>query len=84
MSAWSQLVKDASLPAIVAGSIATLISFAGPLVLVFQAAQGMPHALLESWVWTISIGSGLLGIALSLRYTVPVVIAWSAPGSARC
>ncbi|MEM5316363.1 benzoate/H(+) symporter BenE family transporter [Paraburkholderia sp. JHI869] len=82
MNAWSQLMKDASLPAIVAGSIATLISFAGPLVLVFQAAQGMPHALLESWVWTISIGSGLLGIVLSLRYKVPVIIAWSAPGSA--
>lgn len=82
MSALSRLLKDASLPAIVAGGIATLISFAGPLVLVFQAAQGMPHTLLESWVWTISIGSGFLGIVLSLRYRVPVVIAWSAPGSA--
>ncbi|TDV11738.1 benzoate/H(+) symporter BenE family transporter [Paraburkholderia caballeronis] len=82
MSAWKQLVHDASLPALVAGCIATLISFAGPLVLVFQAAQGMPHALLESWVWTISIGSGVLGIVLSLRYRVPVVVAWSAPGSA--
>ncbi|HEY4801954.1 MAG TPA: benzoate/H(+) symporter BenE family transporter [Paraburkholderia sp.] len=82
MNPVSRLVRDASLPAIVAGSIATLISFAGPLVLVFQAAQGMPHTLLESWVWTISIGSGFLGIVLSLRYRVPVVIAWSAPGSA--
>ncbi len=77
-----QLLKDLSVPTIVAGCIATLISFAGPLVLVFQAAQGMPHALLESWVWTISIGSGVLGIALSLRYKVPVIVAWSAPGSA--
>lgn len=82
MSTWKALLNDASLPAIVAGSVATLISFAGPLVLVFQAAQGLPHALLESWVWTISIGSGLLGIVLSLRYKVPVVVAWSAPGSA--
>ena len=65
-----------------AGCIATLISFAGPLVIVFQAAQGLPHALLESWVWTIAVGSGVLGIVLSLRYKVPVVIAWSAPGSA--
>ena len=82
MSAVSQLAKDASLPAIVAGAVATPISFAGPLVLVFQAAQGMPHALLESWVWTISIGSGFLGVVLSLRYRVPIVVAWSAPGSA--
>jgi len=36
----------------------------------------------SSWVWAISIGSGVLGIFLSLRYKVPLVIAWSAPGSA--
>lgn len=76
------LFRDASLSAILAGVIATVISYAGPLVIVFQAAQGLGQALLESWVWTISIGSGVLGIALSLRYRVPVVIAWSAPGSA--
>lgn len=82
MNALRQLVKDCSLPAALAGCIATLISFAGPLVIVFQAAQGLPHAVLESWVWTIAVGSGVLGIVLSLRYKVPVVIAWSAPGSA--
>ncbi|MNE00462.1 Inner membrane protein YdcO [compost metagenome] len=37
---------------------------------------------MSSWVWAISIGSALLGIGLSLRYRVPVIIAWSAPGSA--
>jgi benzoate membrane transport protein len=42
----------------------------------------MPAGLLSSWVWAISIGSGVLGIVLSLRYKVPVIIAWSAPGSA--
>ncbi|MFD1561106.1 benzoate/H(+) symporter BenE family transporter [Paraburkholderia silviterrae] len=82
MNALRQLVKDCSLPALLAGCIATLISFAGPLVIVFQAAQGLPHAVLESWVWSIAVGSGVLGIVLSLRYKVPVVIAWSAPGSA--
>jgi benzoate membrane transport protein len=82
MIALRGLAKDFSLPAMLAGCIATLISFAGPLVIVFQAAQGLPGALLESWVWTISVGSGVLGILLSLRYRVPVIIAWSAPGSA--
>lgn len=78
------LFKDCSLSAVVAGFIATLISYAGPLVIVFQAAESaaMPAELLSSWVWAISIGSGLLGIVLSLRYRVPVIIAWSAPGSA--
>lgn len=73
---------DASLSAILAGVVSTLIAYPGPLVIVFQAAQGLSPALLESWVWTISIGSGVLGLILSLHYRVPVVIAWSAPGSA--
>lgn len=78
------LFKDFSLSAAVAGFIATLISYAGPLVIIFQAAKaaGLPDAVLSSWVWSISIGSGVLGIVLSLRFKVPVVIAWSAPGSA--
>lgn len=77
----SRLLRDASLPAVLAGVIATLISFAGPLVIVFQAASGLPPALLASWVWAIAIGSGVLGVVLSLCYRVPVVVAWSIPGS---
>ncbi|NWD83105.1 benzoate/H(+) symporter BenE family transporter [Pseudomonas reactans] len=78
------LLRDFSLSAVVAGFIATVISYAGPLVIIFQAAKagGLPHDVLSSWVWTISIGSGVLGIVLSLRYRVPIIIAWSAPGSA--
>lgn len=76
-----RLLRDASVPAVLAGCIATLISFAGPLVIVFQAASGLPAGLLASWVWAIAVGSGVLGIALSLQYRVPVVIAWSIPGS---
>ena len=78
------LIRDFSLSALVAGLIATLISYAGPLVIIFQAAKsaGLPDTAVSSWVWAISIGSGVLGILLSLRYKVPLVIAWSAPGSA--
>jgi benzoate membrane transport protein len=76
--------KDCSLSALVAGMIATLISYAGPLVLIFHAAKSATLApeILSSWVWAISIGSAVLGAMLSLRYRVPVVIAWSIPGSA--
>ncbi|MCY1274788.1 benzoate/H(+) symporter BenE family transporter [Pseudomonas jinjuensis] len=78
------LLRDFSLSALIAGMIATLISYAGPLVIIFQAADSakLSHELLSSWVWAISIGSAALGILLSLRYRVPVVIAWSIPGSA--
>lgn len=78
------LMRDFSLSAAVAGFIATVISYAGPLVIIFQAADAahLSRELLSSWVWAISIGSALLGIGLSLRYRVPIIIAWSAPGSA--
>lgn len=78
------LIQDCSLSAIVAGLIATMISYAGPLVIIFHAAEaaGLSHGLLSSWVWAVSLGSAVLGAALSLRYRVPVVIAWSIPGSA--
>ncbi|MDD2059622.1 benzoate/H(+) symporter BenE family transporter [Pseudomonas sp. GD03860] len=78
------IIHDFSLSALVAGFIATLISYAGPLVIIFQAAHSaqLSAAELSSWVWAISIGSGVLGVVLSLRFKVPVVIAWSAPGSA--
>ncbi|MCY1217632.1 Inner membrane protein YdcO [compost metagenome] len=80
----TRLFRDFSLSALVAGFIATVISYAGPLVIIFQAAKsaGLPAEVLSSWVWAISIGSAVLGIALSLRFRVPIVIAWSAPGSA--
>ena len=78
------LFHDFSLSAVVAGFIATVISYAGPLVIIFQAADsaGLSQAVLSSWIWAISIGSAVLGIGLSLRYRVPIIIAWSAPGSA--
>lgn len=78
------LYKDFSLSAAVAGFIATLISYAGPMVIIFQAAKaaGLPNDVVASWIWAVSIGSGVLGIVLSLRFKVPLVIAWSAPGSA--
>lgn len=80
----TRLFRDCSLSALVAGFIATVISYAGPLVIIFQAAKsaGLPAEVLSSWVWAISIGSAVLGIVLSIRFRVPIVIAWSAPGSA--
>ncbi|WEX90978.1 hypothetical protein PZN02_004566 [Sinorhizobium garamanticum] len=39
---------DTSLPAVLAGIVSTVSASAGPLVVVFQAAQGMSPALLKS------------------------------------
>ena len=78
------LHKDFSLSAVTAGFLAVLISYSGPLVIFFQAAQsaGISAGMMSSWVWAISIGAALSGILLSLWLRVPVVTAWSAPGTA--
>ncbi|MFD2646167.1 benzoate/H(+) symporter BenE family transporter [Pseudomonas japonica] len=78
------LRKDCSLSAIVAGLIAVIISYAGPLIIVFQAAREaqLAPAEVSSWIWAISIGSGVTGLLLSWRLRAPVITAWSTPGAA--
>ena len=79
-----QFHKDWSIPAITAGFVAVLVSYSGPLAIFFQAAQSaeISSAMMTSWVWAISIGAAISGILLSLWLKVPVVTAWSAPGTA--
>ncbi|WKN21120.1 benzoate/H(+) symporter BenE family transporter [Azotobacter vinelandii] len=78
------LHRDLSISAVTAGFLAVLISYSGPLAIFFQAAQsaGISAGMMSSWVWAISIGAALSGILLSLWLRVPVVTAWSAPGTA--
>lgn len=78
------LKQDWSFSATVAGFLAVLISYAGPLIIFFQAAQqaNVSHAMMISWIWGISIGAAITGIYLSIRYKTPVITAWSAPGTA--
>ena len=71
-------------PAVLAGLIAVLISYAGPLLLVLQAGQsaGLSTDQIASWIWAISIGSGVCGVWLSWQHKIPVVCAWNTPGAA--
>lgn len=78
------LRRDFSLSALTAGILAVVVSYGGPAALIFQAALSahLTQAQLSSWIWAISIGSGITGLWLSLRYRQPVVVAWSTPGVA--
>jgi len=78
------LLRDLSLPTVVAGFITVLVGFASSAVIVFQAAQavGATQAQIASWMWALGLGMGVTCIGLSLRYRVPVVTAWSTPGAA--
>lgn len=79
-----RVLRDMSLPAVVAGFVAVLVGLTSSLVIVFAAAQaaGATPAQVGSWMWALGIGMGLTSIGLSLRYRVPVLIAWSTPGAA--
>lgn len=78
------LRQDFSISAFTAGLLAVIISYAGPLVIFFQAGQSaqVSPEMMSSWVWAISFGAGLSGLLLSWWLKVPVVTAWSAPGTA--
>lgn len=78
------LRQDLSLSSVTAGFLAVLISYSGPLLIFYQAAQvaGVSPQVMSSWVWGISLGAAVSGILLSWVLRAPVVTAWSAPGTA--
>jgi benzoate membrane transport protein len=78
------MLGDVSISAICAGFIAVAVSYAGPMLVILQAAEGagLDRAQTASWVWAVSVGSGIVGLVLSLLTRQPVVVAWSVPGSA--
>jgi benzoate membrane transport protein len=78
------LIKDLSLPAVIAGFVTVLVGFTSSAVIVFQAANavGATPGQVASWMWALGLGMGATCILLSLRYRVPVVTAWSTPGAA--
>ena len=78
------LKEDWSISATVAGFLAVLISYSGPLIIFFQAAQHaqVSPTMMISWIWGISIGAAVAGIFPSIKFKVPVITAWSAPGTA--
>ncbi|WP_288367751.1 benzoate/H(+) symporter BenE family transporter [uncultured Marinobacter sp.] len=80
----SRVLKDLSVPAVVAGFLAVLVSYSGPLAIFFQAgaSAGVSPEMMTSWVWAISMGAAISGIVLSIWLKAPVVTAWSAPGTA--
>ena len=79
-----KLTRDFSLSAVAADFVTVLVGFTSSAVIVFQAAQalGASEGEIASWMWALGLGMGVTCIALSLRYRMPVVTAWSTPGAA--
>lgn len=78
------LRSSMSLSAVTAGFVAVAVSYAGPMLVVLQAAHsaGLSTAQTTSWIWAIAVASGVTCVALSLFTRQPVVVAWSIPGAA--
>ena len=67
----------AALVATVAGLGGTL-----PVVLAAAAAVGATPAQASSWVSGLGLATALSALALSIRYRMPIITAWSTPGAA--
>ena len=67
-----------------AGFVAVLVGFTSSAVIVYQAAAaaGANAAQTTSWMMALCLGMAATSIALSWRYRVPVLTAWSTPGAA--
>ncbi|MDR2283180.1 MAG: benzoate/H(+) symporter BenE family transporter [Sphingobacterium sp.] len=69
---------------IIAGLVSVIVNYGGTFILIFQAAKvaGLSPEMTSSWVWAVSLGTGLTGLWLSIRYRMPIITAWSTPGAA--
>ncbi|AXE29946.1 benzoate transporter [Chromobacterium phragmitis] len=81
---WQTLRRDAAPSTLLAAVLALLVGYSGPFLIIVHAAQsaGLSEPQLASWVWAVSIGSGVAGAWLSWRWKAPVITAWSTPGAA--
>lgn len=78
-----KIIDDCSISGIVAGLIAVTVSYAGPILIVFQAAKlaNLSDSMVSSWIWAISFSAGLCGVILSAWFKIPIITAWSTPGA---
>ncbi len=78
------LPRSLSISSISAGLVAMLVGCSGPLLLVVQAAQnaGFSDAQLSSWIWAVTLGTGICSLLMSLWYRQPLLAAWPTAGVA--
>ncbi|MFK7859883.1 MAG: benzoate/H(+) symporter BenE family transporter [Granulosicoccus sp.] len=77
-------VSDLSGSAIGMGILAAVVGFTSSFAIVLQGltAAGATPAQATSGLIALTMGMGLSGIVLALRYRMPIGVAWSTPGAA--
>lgn len=78
------MLQRRDLSALTAGFVTVLVGYTSSAAIIFEAARnaGAGPELIASWLMALGLAMGVTCIALSLRYKVPVVTAWSTPGAA--
>ncbi|HEV2594624.1 MAG TPA: benzoate/H(+) symporter BenE family transporter [Sphingomicrobium sp.] len=78
------MTRGIPLSAVTAGILPPMIGISGTVALVIRAEQAMGASSAEaaSAVAAMCVAIGLTGIALSWRWRMPLVLAWSTPGAA--
>ena len=76
--------RDPLAQPVIAGVIAAITGFASSFALVIAGLQAVGATPEEaaSGLLALCVGQALVAIALSLRYRMPIAIAWSTPGAA--
>ncbi|MBX3063985.1 MAG: benzoate/H(+) symporter BenE family transporter [Anaerolineae bacterium] len=66
------------------GLLVVIVGYASSLVIVISAGQAanLNQDQLASWIWAVTVGSGILTIVMCLWFRQPVMAAWSTPGAA--
>ena len=77
------LARGHELQPVIAGVIAAFVGFAGVFTVVLQGflAVGATPAEAASGLLAICFGQSLFSVVLSSRYRMPIIVAWSTPGS---
>ncbi|ASJ71489.1 benzoate/H(+) symporter BenE family transporter [Granulosicoccus antarcticus] len=83
-AAASSRILDLSWQAFGTGMLGAIVGFLGSFAVVLQGlrAAGANEAQAISGLIVLSLGMGLSGIILALRYRMPIGVAWSTPGAA--
>jgi len=82
-ASFKQLLKDTNPAGVGTGLVATLFSTMGPGLIVMNSAKsgGLTDPQAVSWLLALYGFGGLATMFMSLRYRIPVVIAFSIPGA---
>lgn len=78
------MLKSLSVQAFTAGVLAAFVGFASSFAVVLQGLDGVGASQQEaaSGLMALAVSMGLCAIWLSLKYKMPISVAWSTPGAA--